>query len=102
MHPRRDQVRLLNRQGEELTVIDNAPWSGVSQQDSPVVVNLQNESRTWLLPRIECGEFRPVTSYRIRSLSDNSLWEILAVPRETASMFNCVCTKMNEHDSEIP
>lgn len=101
-HPRRDQVMLQNRAGQDLAVIADAPWGGVSQQDAVVVVNLQNESRTWKLPVHQCGEYRPVTNYRIRSLSDNSLWEILSVPRETNSLYQCVCTRMNEHDSEVP
>lgn len=102
MHPRRDQVKLLNRQGQELAFITDAPWGNVSYQDTPIVVNLRNDSRTWKLPTIQCAEYRPVTSYRIRSMTDNSLWEILAVPRVTDSMFQCVCVRMNEHDSEVP
>lgn len=102
MHPRRHQVKLFNRQGEELAFIADAPWSNVSLQDAQVIVNLQNESRTWKLPTIQCGEFRPVTGYQIRSMNDNSLWEILSVPGITDSMYQCVCIRMNEHDSEVP
>ena len=102
MHPRRDKIKLLNRAGEELAVIADAPWGNVSRQDANALAVLQNQSRTWKLPVFQCGEFSPVTGYRIRSLTDNSLWEITAVPRVTNSMHQCVCTRMNEHDSEIP
>ena len=102
MHPRRDKIKLLNRQGEELAVVGDAPWGNVSHQDANAIATLQNESRTWHLPVIQCGEFRPVTGNRIRSLTDNTLWEILTVPRVTNSMHQCVCTRMNEHDSEVP
>jgi len=101
-YPRRDEIKLLNRKGEELAVIQDAPWSSVSMQDSNAVVNLQNESRTWRLPVIECGEYRPVTGYQIRSLTDDSLWEILSVPRIATSMYQCVCVRMNEHNGLVP
>ncbi len=100
--PRRDEVRLLNRQSEELAFIPDAHWTAVSLQDAPVVVNLQDESRTWKLPVTQAGTTRPLTSYRIRVVSDNTLWEILKVNRPSDDSWHCVCVRMNEHDGLVP
>jgi hypothetical protein len=100
--PRREEVRLLNRQGEELTFIADAHWASVSFQDAPVVVNLQNESRTWKLPVSQVGKTLPVTGYRIRVVSDETLWEILTASRPSEDSWHCVCVRMNEHDGMVP
>lgn len=102
MHPQRDKVTLYNRNGEELTYIEDAPWDDVSINDAAIVVNLHNESRTWILSKEQCGEYTPVPGYRIRSRTTDTLWEIISIQRQTFSIFECVCTKMNENDSEVP
>jgi len=100
--PRRDKVRVLNRQGEELQFVGDAHWSAVSFKDTPIVANLQDESRTWKLPVIQMGTVRPLTSYRIRVVGDETLWEILSVSRPSDESWHCVCVRMNEHDGIVP
>jgi hypothetical protein len=100
--PRRNEVRLLNRQGEELVFVADAHWSAVAFKDAPIVINLQDESRTWKLPISQTGTVKPLTSYRIRVVGDESLWEILSVNRPSDDSWHCVCVRMNEHDGLVP
>jgi hypothetical protein len=45
--PRREEVRLLNLDSTVIGFIADASYSDVSFSDAPVVVNCQNETRTW-------------------------------------------------------
>jgi len=102
MHPRRDQVTLLNKNGTELCFINDAPWGQVSTSERQEVINYDTLSRTFLLPVVQCGEYTPVNKYRLRSATDNTLWEIVNQPSITNSLYKCVCIQMNEHDQDVP
>lgn len=100
--PRREEVRLLNRQSTVIAFVPDASYSDVDFSDAQAVVNLQNESRTWKLPRVQLTGITPVTGYRIRTVLGNTLWEVLKVNRPSDEMFHCVTVRMNEHDEVIP
>ncbi len=101
-HPRRERVSLLNRNGEFLCFLNDAPWMSVSKNDIQDVINYRVESRTWILPIDQLGEYVPVSKYRIRVEGDNTLWEIVNIPRVTNSTYKCSTIKMDEHDQDVP
>ena len=77
-------------------------WSEVAYKDQVIVVNLRNETRTWKIPVIQAAGVKPLTGYRIRTLLEGTLWEILAVQLSANETWSCVSVKMNEHDEVIP
>lgn len=100
--PRRAECRLLNRQSEELAFVPDMFWSAVSFQDAPIIVNIEGETRTWKIPVSQVAGITVVTSYRIREVESNVLWEILSVDKPSDHTWHCVCVKMTEHDGLVP
>lgn len=81
--------------------MEEVPYRGVSRSEAAVIVNLQNEARTWLVPMVLLPDGVTVhTSYTIREVDTNDLWEVQSVTR-SQEMWVCVCVKMNEHGDYV-
>lgn len=100
--PKRVAGRLLNRDGDVLVYVSDMLWTAVSANEFPQIVNLDAEMRTWKLPTRLLDGITPRTSYMIREVESDHLWEIQQVAGPSNDLWICPAVRMHEHNEVIP